>query len=248
MPHGFAVYQHEGEILLKSLDTNSPPVRIAQSGSFPRFSPDGTQVAFVGSNRIMLANCDGTGLRALADARKGKAVAFHPNGNEVLFTDGEYIKAVTISNGSVRIVASGYRFQGMDVSPDGSLLVTTVRSMGVSIRLFDLVNGGSRSLMTGCSASFSPDGELVTCNQNDHSRLNIIQHSTGKNVGSVSAPAGMKFDNQFWSNDPDWLVSVSEGPAQDIFIHHAASNLYFRVTGTGNCDRPDLFIAKGTRP
>ena len=37
-----------------------------------------------------------------------------------------------------------------------------------------------------------------------------------------------------------------EGKHMNIYIHHVVSGRYFKVTSTDDCDRPHLFIKKGS--
>ncbi|MBU1693950.1 MAG: hypothetical protein KKC51_08290, partial [Verrucomicrobia bacterium] len=94
----------------------------------------------------------------------------------------------------------------------------------------------------GCSASLAPDGRRVTNNEGDHRKLAIRDFESGARLGMVNAPPDLAFDNQFWSNADNWLVSKSEGPFEDVFVHDILKNEAFRVTFVGQCDRPDLFV------
>lgn len=219
-------------------------VRIAANASWPRWSPDGRYVAFVRGNRIMRVAADGGGEEVLAEAAEARAVAYHPNGQEVLFTDDEAIKSVSIGSREVRTVVSGWNFREPDISPDGARLVASVRRGGVQMRGFDLAKGKDWRIAGGCSASFSPDAQRVTNNDGNHRALSIRLWESGRKVASVDAPPGRTFDNQFWSNDQDWIASITDDYAEDVFIHQVSQDRSFRVTSSGDCDRPDLFVER----
>ncbi|HOW97263.1 MAG TPA: lysylphosphatidylglycerol synthase domain-containing protein [Kiritimatiellia bacterium] len=240
---GRVVFQRPDGIYVVRLGARDPE-RIVSPGEFPRWSPDGRDIAFLQSNRVMRLRLDGGEPEALADAFAPRALAWHPSGREIYFTDGLLIRAVNVETRAARDVLSGHVFRELDVAPDGRL-AATVRGRGVSIMGFDPGAGRSWRIAGGCSASLSPDGNRVTNNEGDHRRLSIRDAVSGARLGTVNAPAGMAFDNQWWSNDPNWLASRSEGLFEDVFVHDLLKNEAVRVTFVGQCDRPDLFIESG---
>ncbi len=241
---GKVVYQRsDGIYRIKIGDTS--PQRLVSYGTSPRWSPDGKQIAFVHGNAIMLLAEKDRTVRQLATAGRAKALCFFPDGLSVIFTDGTFLRQVQISNGKVSTLLAGSEFREVDIAEDGNRLTATVRtSIGIKVRVFDLQTGSVRTVSRGCSASLSPDGSRVTVNGRKHRVLNFYQWNTLKKVGQVHAPTGRKFDNQLWSNSPDWLVSTSEGERTDIFLHHILSDTAYQVTTSGDCDRADLFVSR----
>lgn len=237
---GKIVFQRPDGIYLVRLGGREPE-RIASPGEFPRWSPDGRAIAFLQSNRVMRLRLDGGGLEALAEVFAPRALAWHPSGEEIYFTDGQLIRAVNVHTRAARDVVSGHAYRELDVAPDGRLAVT-IRGRGVSIMGFDPAAGRSWRIAGGCSASLSPDGKRVTNNEGDHRKLAIRDAASGARLGTVNAPPGLAFDNQWWSNDPNWLASKSEGLFEDVFVHDLLKNEAVRVTFIGQCDRPDLFV------
>lgn len=237
---GWIVYERPQGIFKTRIGTLEP-VRLASPGRFPRWSPDGRHVAFLQEDRLMLMQADGSGQQILARVREPRALAFHPSGAAVYFTDGTLIRAVDIESRAVRDVASGFRFRELDVAPDGRL-VATIRARGVSMMGIDPASGRQWPIATGCSASLAPDGRRVTNNQGNHRTLAIRDFASGALLGSVDAPPGLAFDNQFWSNRDGWLASKSEGAFADIFVHDVEANMAVRVTFCRDADRPDLFV------
>ena len=163
-------------------------------------------------------------------------------GRRVYFTDGKKVRAVNLADGSERIVARGYTFRELDLHPGGARMVSTVRSGGVRIRSFDLSSGGSRELAKGCSASFSPDGKLVTNLLSGHDRIGLISPDDGSRRRVLKAPDGLTYDNQFWTNDPNWIAGETEGRQRDIILIHSRTGNVLRVTNVGDATRGDVYI------
>lgn len=73
-------------------DTNGGFTKLADSGTNPAISPDGTQVAFVreadGQSRLFVVNTDGTGERQLTFTDAAYAPAWAPTGNRIVVTNG----------------------------------------------------------------------------------------------------------------------------------------------------------------
>ena len=219
------------------------PVRLVTPGHYARWSPDGRHIAFLQDKVVACMRSDGSGVEVLARPEKPQAVAWDPSGREVYFIDGQIIRAVDVKSKTVRDVVKGRRFLELDVAPDGRLVVT-VRERGVRMLGFDPKSGEFRRIADGCSASFSPDGKRVTNNAQGHEGLALRDFETGASRGTVSSPPGLQSDNQCWSNRADWLAAKSEGAYEDIFVHYIADDTATRVTFTGDCDRPDLFVER----
>jgi len=234
------VYERNGGIY-KTIVGQKDPVLLTTEGTYPRWSPGGRFIAFVRGNDMMHMTSDGRQIRTLARAGAARAVAYHPNGNEVLFTDGKTIRTVSCRDLSVSTVLEGWLVRELDVSGDGRL-VATVKRFGYHVYAFDPGTGKHWKLGSGCSASLSPDGRLATNNLGGHRRLALRDWRTGTPVDHVHAPPGRTFDNHFWSNHGDWLVSSTEGERQDVFLHQISSGRAAQLTFSGDCDRPDLYV------
>jgi len=240
---GAIVYQRPDGIYTRTLNEGKPD-RVVGYGSYPRWSPDGTRIVFVHANTILLTDRKGRDVKKLATAKKARAVCFMPDGKSVLFTDGNEVKMVALSTLQVTTLVRNNEFREIDISASGKRLAATVRTpLGLKVRVFDLPGGGVRNVANGCSASLSPDGNLITVNGRNHERLFFHQWQSLQRTGYISAPPGLKFDNQYWANHPHWVVSTSEGDRRDIFVHHVPSNTSYRVTTSGDCDRADFFVS-----
>ncbi len=239
---GAVAYEYNGGIYRTDIG-QANAVCLAPEGTYPRWSPDGARLAFVVQRTITCMDADGRNAVTVAEADQPRAVAWYPDGQSILFTDGDEIKSAPVEGGASRTVVKGYDFRELDISVDACRLIATVMRP-TRLRAFDLDAGKSRTLAKGCSASLSPDGARVTNNLRGHKRLALLSWDDGTELGVVAAPEGHKFDNQFWSNHPDWLASMTEGRDGDIFIHRISVDRAFRITALGGCDRPDLFVAR----
>jgi uncharacterized protein (TIRG00374 family) len=227
---------------------------IVRGGRYPRWSNDGEQIVFLQGDRVMVARADGGNVQEVATADKPGAVCFHPDGRHVLYTDGKAIMKGDTATKKISIFLEGYRFKEIDISNDGKLVAATVKGLtGFSVVLWNLATGKVKKVARGCSASLSPDGTRVTVNQHGHKTLALFDTTTLKMVGTINAPSDntpsdnsvdMLFDNHKWSNYGDWLVWTSEVNHHNIFIHSVASDIAYKITLDGDCDRGDLFVER----
>jgi len=240
---GKIVYQRPDGIYISRIGEKKPKL-LVKNGVYPRWSPDGKHVAYIDGNKIMHISEHGEELKKIATTVQAKALCFDPDGRSILFTDGKYIRRVELEHHKVTMVLKGGEFLEVDVAGDATRLAATVRTpFGFRVRVYDLQNGTSRTVASGCSASLSPDGSLVTVNGKSHRFLNLHKWQSLEVSGNVNAPENRKFDNQFWSNSQQWLVSTAEGEIHNIYVHNIQSNISYRITDTGDCDRADLFVS-----
>lgn len=240
---GKVVYQRPDGIYVVGLHGDRPR-RIVENGSYPRWSPDGRLIAFVRGNAIMTVAADGGKPRQIAEAQQARAVCFAPDGRAVFFSDGNRLRRVALETPAVSEVLQDGEFREIDVAAGGRRLAATIRTpFGLKVRAFDLRNGASRTVASGCSASMPPDGTLITVNGGGHERLFFHRWDNLHRTGFISAPPGMQFDNQYWSNHRQWIVSIAEGTRQDVYVHHVPSDTAYRVTDSGDCVRADLHVA-----
>lgn len=236
------IYQRSDGIYLRTPGARSAK-KLVGNGTHPRWSPDGDSFAFIRGQQVMLYDGDTKKERAVATAKKLRAVAFHPNGKEIWFIDGETIGSVRLDGGAVTERLRGSDFRELDIAIDGSFLAVTVkRLVGYRVEIFPLPSGNENVVARGCSASISPDGKYVTVNTGDHTKLSLRDRASGKEWQSIHAPDSIKLDDQHWSNHPAWIVSTSEGAQRSVFVHRVDDGKSWRITPESDCRRPDLFI------
>ncbi len=239
---GWLVYQRPDGIYKVAINSRQSK-RLTENGYWPRWSPDGEKIAFVREQAIMVMSADGRDEYRLTGAKKARAVCFHPDGQRVLFIDGKKIQEVHLLTKEVQTILEGEKYLELDITTDGRQLVTTVKTVtGYFVKRYQLDTGQRQTVSRGCSASISPTGKYITVNGNKHRFLHLYQGDSLLIAGRVSAPDGNTFDNQYWSNHPDWLVSTSERGGNNIFIHQVSTDTAFQMTTSNDCDRGDLFI------
>lgn len=231
------------DIYTMQLGDNKPQL-IAKDGRRPKWSPDGRRVLFLRSNDVVVVDSDGQNEMRVATSGHADCAAWFPSGEEIAFTDLEEVDAVHLGTGEVRkLLPENDPFREIDISHDGRFLLGCLkRGGGFTIRRFDLATHEVEVLGKGCSPSFSPDSKHITNLRHRHVELFIRDTLSGEQVRTVTAPADYRFDNQVWSNHPDYMTSVIEGPINEIFIHQVWDDTKTQVTAMGDCDHPDLFV------
>ncbi|HMO50578.1 MAG TPA: hypothetical protein PKE26_00440 [Kiritimatiellia bacterium] len=235
------LYHRPDGIYLRGLG-DLRPHKLVTNGAYPRWAPDGAWFAFLRGNEVMVHDIKSGKETGLATLNRPRAIAVHPSGREVFVADGKRIVAVDRKTGALRTVVDGTEAYELDVAASGEFLAVTVKSLGWRVRRIDMPSGKHREMGRGCSAGISPDSRFITVNLDGHTELALVDARTGKRHAVVNAPDGLKLDNQKWSNHPDWLAVIAEGPQQDILIQRVGDGRAWRVTDEGDCDRPDLWV------
>lgn len=216
---------------------------IAAFCKYPRWSWDGKSIACIRRNEIIVVDTASGEGRAVAQVENPRTLSYAAY-QKIFFSDGLELKVYDLEKKTVAVAYSGKRFLEIDVSFDAKYLVGTAKELfGNVIYVLDLNAKTLRKIARGCSASFSPDIKLITRNVGGHAKMFLLSFSDGKEIGSIAPPPNEKFDNQFWSNHPDWITSIDENKnGRSIWIHQVSKNKAYKIEGTLNCDRPDLFV------
>lgn len=146
---------------------------------YPRWSPDGTQLAFLrGSQGIVIANADGSGRRAITSPAQGEydlGLAWSPDGKRLVFyrmipqEDGPAVHQLRIvdvaSGGDGAVIAEPQGWIGGKVeiewSPDGSQIAVEARG-APNDHLYLMTPTGSMRLLRNDPAPFYPDGRRLS--------------------------------------------------------------------------------------
>lgn len=233
------VFQREGNVILSAPLTKGEEVTLTE-GSVPRWSADGSWIAFLRGNQVGRVFPESGGVEMLSEVRNPRTLAVPKLGNEVFFSDGDEVKAVNVETKAVRVLTEGITL--LELDSVGKRLIGTQKKLGgYQVIALDLDSGDIMSFGRGCSASTSPEGDRITRNGGDHTRLAILDAVSGDTVQSLLAPPGRKTDNQSWSNHPDWVASMDEDSGH-IYAHRVSDGAVYRISRGGDGDRPDLWL------
>lgn len=197
------------------------PVRI-HPGGYPRFSPDGTQLAVSSRTGLYVVNSDDTGLRLVADAGgvpswspHGKRVAYLVGGNGSLWRST--IHVVSAEGGSDSYVATGIN---PEWAPRGNRIAYLGLRRGYAVPCFVDSDGSQRTCYHGFSVNngfvWSPDGKRIAFLQAYPHRLAVVT-AHGQHIRRFPV---MKQRTRIlaWSPDGRWLAYSKQGSSTQIYI------------------------------
>ena len=144
----------------------------AWSDEYPRWSPDGTRIAFAanprGNHDIFVMNADGTGTTAVAETPADETEpAWLPDGAGLAFTRDDALWAIDLAAKRERRVLPDFsRSHGLsDFAPGGGLAAFTgKRLLGWDVFAADLARATTTPLTKGgksCRPRFSHDGRTI---------------------------------------------------------------------------------------
>ncbi len=221
------------------------------------WSYDGSIIFYItGSGDIYAMNNDGGSRRKIgtADTKKYSAIAaYRPENRSVLCVDQETFYKINADdgNGRTEVAHAGASVDGeIAISRDGTRIAFRSGESGGGGKLKKLTVGGNPTGYAGnCSASLSPDGQLLTENQSGHSELDLFNWN-GDFYDNLHAGDIGHWDNQaFAVNSNEWICALDDddqlndnkGTAVGVVSIH--DHAYIATTWSGSHTQyPRLFI------
>lgn len=124
-----------GSLFLRALP-DGPTTQLSESGATPRFSPDGTQIAFATAAAIRIMNADGSDVQTLisGDLSYLSSVAWLPNGKQLAITSTRGVELVDLEDGARKTLVDQFAAKDVDVSPEGNWIVYGINGQpGLSV-------------------------------------------------------------------------------------------------------------------
>ncbi len=237
---GRLVYEREEGIAVKYLASNRSEL-IVPGGRYPRWTPDGNGFGCIVGKSILYVDLETGMRRVLAEPEKPGALVFTTS--SLIYSDGNQLKQVALDTEIETVLPVKGRLLELDIDRKESVLAATRKTLtGYNVDVYYLPEFTRRSSVAGCSASLSPDGRLVTVNSRSHRKLFLysVAKNTKKKVLHSTRP--QRYDNQLWTNHPDWIVVTAEGEDHDIVLQSVLDGSLWPLTCNGDSDRGDLFI------
>ncbi len=142
-------------------------VRRLVEGTGPRWSPDGSQFAYIVDDEektryvgtsVWVMNPDTGGTRRVANAESVGALAWAPDGRHLAYMDGIHVVVLDMETGGREPVSIDFIVGSLDWSPDGRRLL-------VDAKILELATGAERSLWRKHAPTrngrWSPDGQRM---------------------------------------------------------------------------------------
>jgi Tol biopolymer transport system component len=219
----------------------------------PRWSPDGSRIAFVMSPRghltryagdgdIYVMNADGTHIRRLTDGLDASSPAWSPDGSRIAFIEGQgQALAIMRSDGSDQHVIAQRRgyYESPAWSSDGRLIAYDSGPDWSTHAIFAIrPNGTGEHQLTPHSGSiggpaWSPDGSRIAYSARDQLWLMNADGSGARRLTHCHLPACVSDFAPAWSPSGKDLVFVQQedgGGARRLYILNLATDAVRRLT------------------
>jgi Tol biopolymer transport system component len=192
-----------------------------ESWSKPRYSPDGTRIAFIRLKsfrfELMVMREDGTDVRQLTDDTDEvfdflDTAAWSPDGSRIYFSTLRGVSSVPAEGGDsvVEFTEEGQRGSAdIAVSPDGQWLLLSWNNGG--LHLYNLQADSGRQLTeSGSTPAFSPDGQKVAYLHNELGayEVRVLTLATEQSVVVTDKPGLPGLD---WLPDGRLAVVTEDG-------------------------------------
>lgn len=223
----------------------------------PRFSPDGTRIAFTRedpNDHTTVFITDRTGKKPVAQFRRrysDGSIAWSPDGSRLFFTQAEInrgydtyqdLYVYRLSDDSVTRLTYQQRISDVDLSPDGKLFAAIVTSRGSQqLALLDASQQGKSAhprlltdyrLQRVSSPHWSPDGKSVCYAVRDNAGQSTIRvHDAGTGEDRALFSASNTLEYPVWSRDGSSIYYISdETGVFNLFAYDLREAKSYQVT------------------
>lgn len=196
------------------------PAANAGDDSLPRFSPDGTRIAFfrsvVGMGELWTMNRDGSGAAAATNARGSVyGAAWRDDRHVLVAADWFGFRALNdvdlATHAATFVGARGARFP--DIAPSGAIVFENAQ-FRTDLWAFDPATGTAAKEPSWPSTRFtmkpeySPDGRRVLFVSNREGAEALFVASKGAAPQRLKLPDGYRYVNAHWTPDGRFLYAV----------------------------------------
>jgi Tol biopolymer transport system component len=228
----------------------------------PRWSPDGSRIAFVMSPRgyltryagdgdIYVMNASGTDIQRLTHGLDASAPAWSPDGSQIVFIkgQGQQLAVVHADGSDQRVIASGRGYYEAPAwSPNGRAIAYMAGRDWHSAAIFTITPGGTggRQLTPGSVSlgfpAWSPHGSRIAYSSKNRLWIMNSDGTTAHPVTGCRLPCVEDFAPA-WSPTGSELVFVrqdDDGAARRLYVVELTTNKLRSITPTLRwADSPD---------
>jgi len=247
--NGRIVFARDGDIYAMPPDSQFAPTLIANNGSQPVWSPDGTEIAFTRGGDIWVMNAGGSNQRQLTNtAALDRSPTYSPDGRIAFVredaTDGEIWVMNGDGSGQTQLTDNAALDEHPAWSPDGQLIAfDSTRSAGGQWRIYTMAPDGSNQTQVPNSVdgdlapAWSPTGDRLAfynaCGCNGIELDLFVIGADGSNRTQVTSTTGVGEFNPTWSGDGTALTFFSGPLSASLTLSGPADIEIINVDGTG---------------
>lgn len=248
----------------RGLTASTPLTRAGVRQMSPRFSPDGTRIAYTSRvltrfREIRLMRPDGSGDRAVTRRNGGTALSWTPDGETLVYDEPEQyrvfaqysdLRAVDVAHGRVRRLTHGARAKDPDVSPDGRRVVFVRQLLGRSELATVGLDGADLREITRSEAGvqwsgprWSPQGDTIAASRwRPGGWLDVVLVDPATGAVTALTDDRAKDVEPAWSPDGGWVLFRSDRDGvSNVHALRLADRTLFRVTNVlGGAFTPDV--------
>ena len=240
--NGRLAYMNGGSVY--TINPDGTGAALLHEGVFPSFSPDGTRIAFAGTQfgpggalPILVADADGSNVRQIGASLSPHLLSWSPDGTRIAFVSGLALGGFSVvvlnadGSGSSTISPDASPDAAASWSPDGTeLAFTTTNDTDIAVAKADgsgrrlLIQDGTKDM----SPSWSPGGSQIAFFREANGRF--VLYAIGAN-GSGLHQLGQTQANNFappaWSPDGSRIAfGGAEAIGYDRYGPYYRENVY----------------------